>query len=122
MADDRSNEKTTARKLASANFLKTVGKVYNEQGGPEAFQSYQAAADQDVQDALAEDLHLDESEVVMVDEDSQDDGDKDNDNMEVEEVVPLKVRGRWKCPLCTKPRLYEDKRPVVKHIASGEHN
>ena len=78
MADDRSNEKTTARKLASANFLKTVGKVYNEQGGPEAFQSYQAAADQDVQDALAEDLHLDEAVVVMVEEDSQDDEDEDN--------------------------------------------
>ena len=46
MADDRSTAKTTARKLASAAFLTTVEKAYNEHGGAAAFQAFQAAADQ----------------------------------------------------------------------------
>ena len=40
MADDRSFAKTTARKLASAAFLTTVDKVYNEHGGAAAFQAF----------------------------------------------------------------------------------
>ena len=137
MADDQSTAKTTARKLASAAFLTTVEKAYNEHGGAAAFQAFQAAADQDVQDvpddALAEDLHLGEAVVVMEEDDVQeeeeideDDEDEDVGDMEVEEeevaVVPLQDGNVWKCPLCTVPYAYKHKNSAVRHIASGNHN
>ena len=60
-----------------------------------------------------------------IDEDDKDEDVGNMEDMEVEEevaVVPLQDSGRWKCPLCTVPYAYKNKKSAVKHIASGDHN
>ena len=50
------------------------------------------------------------------DEDEEDEEDMEDE----EEVVPLRDGGCWKCPRCTEPYAYKDKRSAIKHIAKGD--
>ena len=66
-----------------------------------------------------------EEEEIDEDDEDKDEDEEDMEDMEVEEevaVVPLQDSGRWKCPLCTVPYAYKNKKSAVRHIASGPHN